>query len=83
MRLNPTDQDILGIIERSGNEADQAKIIKVLLPFTNEDYVYSRIRTLEARGLIVKTGAEYRKGRTVTLTEAGREALQQAQGASL
>lgn len=76
MKLNPTDQDILNIIGRSDGTAPQMKIVKVLLPFANEDYIYSRIRVMEARGLITKTGPEYAK-RTVSLTDTGRDLLQQ------
>jgi DNA-binding HxlR family transcriptional regulator len=76
VKVNPTDQDILNIIGRSDGAVQQWKIVKVLTAFCSEDYVYSRLRQMEARNLIVKTGPEYSK-RSVILTDAGRDLLQQ------
>jgi DNA-binding PadR family transcriptional regulator len=51
----------------------QADIIRDLLTETGEAYAYARIRTLQARGLIRKTGPANQ--RIITLTPAGREVL--------
>jgi DNA-binding MarR family transcriptional regulator len=68
------DIDILTSLSKRG-QATQADIIRELLPKTGESYALTRVRTLEARGLILKEKKDQTNTRYLTITQAGREAL--------
>lgn len=76
--LSSTDREILTILERAGGSVPQSAIVNALLPMVSMDHVYSRVKTLASRGLVEKAGENYTKDRIVTLTTAGKSALQEA-----
>lgn len=73
MHLSNVDNEILKTIDSRGGECLQAAIISAMLPEVNMAYVYSRIKRMEAGGLLDKTGPD--NGRTITLTAAGKDML--------
>ncbi len=73
VHLSNVDNEILKTIDSHGGECLQAAIISAMLPGVNMTYVYSRIKRMEAGGLLDKTGPA--NGRTITLTAAGKAML--------
>ncbi len=71
-----TDREILKMLEQG--PLPQSAIVNALLPVVSQDYIYSRVKTLAARGLVEKDGQNYTKDRIVTLTKSGKAALREA-----
>jgi hypothetical protein len=69
MTLNEIDK---AIIDQFGQhrEKPQSEIVRNLLPITSEGYAYARIRQMEGRGLLEKTGDGNRK--VIVITQAGK-----------
>lgn len=76
MNLSSIDREIIKTINDHGGDCLQSAVISAMLPEVNMSYAYSRIKRMQAGGLIDKTGPE--NGRTVTLTAAGKAALTEA-----
>jgi len=76
--LSSTDREILNVLEQAGGSVPQSTIVNALLPMVSMDHVYSRVKTLAARGLVEKNGENYTKDRIVTLTKSGKAALREA-----
>ncbi len=71
MRIIYSDVDLKILEAVSQGPAPNRSLLKVGLAISTEPYVYQRLRQLEARGYITRTG----KDRMVTITPEGREAL--------
>ncbi len=74
--MEPTqlDIDILASLSERG-QVTQAEIIRQLLTRSGESYILVRVRTLTARGLILKEKLDQTNTRYLSITQAGREAL--------
>jgi len=73
MNLSDTDRRILNVMGDHGGVCPQSDVITALLPDVSQAHTYSRIKRMQAGGLIDKTGPH--NGRTVTLTKSGKDAL--------
>jgi len=67
--LTQVDCAILSLLKEG--EITQADLVKRLLRITGEGYVYSRVRTLQYRGLLKKEEVSAYKTRILTLTPEG------------
>lgn len=76
MHLSNADREILAAIRDNSGECLQSLVVSSLLPSINNAYVYSRIRRMEAGGLVEKVGPD--KEVSVKLTVAGKAALREA-----
>lgn len=71
-----TDVDREALERLQGMDCTQANLLRELLTISGESYIISRLRTLEARGLIRKEKRGDGNTRTLSITEAGKHALQ-------
>ena len=73
MNLSDVDKRILQTMNDQGGVCPQSDVITALLPDVSQAHTYSRIKRMQAGGLIDKTGPH--NGRTVALTKSGKDAL--------
>lgn len=69
--ITRTDTEILNYLNRHDG-VTQADLIRSLLPLSGEAYLHSRIKTLAARGLVLKERRDGTNTRYLSLTPAGR-----------
>jgi len=69
--ITKADSEILNYLIRHEGTT-QADLIRALLPISGESYLHSRIRTLAARGLVLKERRDGTNARYLSLTPAGR-----------